>query len=295
MVGFVLRYSPFYSKVKELVSSGIIGRVLTINATEPIGSPLVILFNRSWRREEEIAGPFILEKCCHDLDVIRMIADSNAETVVSFGKRSHFNHHNQPASHCSVCSIEKSCIYSSRNNSARINQYSQNAPNDDYEGMLEKIGAIQGEQDICVYNDFEHPDHQTVSIVFENGVLANFLYIWGQYNQSPEDHKHVGTGRTIQVCGSSGQIFGNFDDNELTVIHWEDGKGPRRDVISIKTDGSGHGGSEASLTDTFIRMIRGEECEIKATVEDGVEAARLSLAADLSRKTGRIVTMKDLD
>lgn len=286
MVGFCLRYTPFYRKVKELVDSGIVGQVLAINATEPISNNLTIVFNRSWRREVGIAGPFILEKCCHDMDIIRMVAGGEAEEVVSFGRRSHFNRQNQPASYCGACPVKDECVYSSEYNTTRVCSGGVDPHNDDYEGMLDRIGSIEGEREVCVYNDFDHPDHQTVSIAFDNGVLANFTYAWGQSKR--------GGGRTIHIHGSKGQLFGNIGgDQSISVSCW-DGTESKSETFGIETDGSSHGGGDGLLASTFMDIMRGEPCDIKAGMEDGIEAARLALAADLSHRRGEKVRMRDL-
>lgn len=41
-VGHVLRYTPYTQKIKQLVSSGAIGRVINMQHLEPIGSLLLI-------------------------------------------------------------------------------------------------------------------------------------------------------------------------------------------------------------------------------------------------------------
>lgn len=94
--GFVLRYSPVYEKVKEVLSSGILGRLYAINANENIapGHGGYIMCN--WRRLKRFSGPHILEKCCHDLDLINWFCESLPSRVASFGNRTFFVPENQP-------------------------------------------------------------------------------------------------------------------------------------------------------------------------------------------------------
>ena len=83
--GFVLRYAPLYRKAKEIITSGAIGRVLSIDANENIAPSHGGYIMTNWRRHKEIAGPHILEKCCHDLDLINWFCDSLPSKVAAFG------------------------------------------------------------------------------------------------------------------------------------------------------------------------------------------------------------------
>jgi predicted dehydrogenase len=88
--GFVLRYSKLYRKVKELITSGHLGKVLSIDANENITPAHGGYIMMNWRRLTELSGPHILEKCCHDLDLINWFCDSLPSKVASFGGLDYF-------------------------------------------------------------------------------------------------------------------------------------------------------------------------------------------------------------
>lgn len=88
--GFVLRYSKLYRKAKELISSGKLGKVLSIDANENIDPAHGAYIMMNWRRLTELAGPHILEKCCHDLDLINWFCDSLPTKIASFGGLDYF-------------------------------------------------------------------------------------------------------------------------------------------------------------------------------------------------------------
>jgi len=83
--GFVLRYAPIYLKAKALIDSGKIGRILSIDANENISPDHGGYIMTNWRRLTEMAGPHILEKCCHDLDLINWFTQSIPSKVAGFG------------------------------------------------------------------------------------------------------------------------------------------------------------------------------------------------------------------
>ncbi len=93
--GFVLRYAPIYRKAKQLLDSGKLGRILSIDANENIppfhGSYIMC----NWRRFRRFSGPHILEKCCHDLDLLNWFAGSLPARVAAFGSREFFIPENQ--------------------------------------------------------------------------------------------------------------------------------------------------------------------------------------------------------
>ena len=83
--GFVLRYSPVYRKVKEILDSGVLGKILSIDANENITPPHGSGMMLNWRRNSKYSGPYILEKCCHDIDLINWFTGSIPSRVASFG------------------------------------------------------------------------------------------------------------------------------------------------------------------------------------------------------------------
>ena len=69
MVGLVLRYAPLYVDLRKAQKDGLLGDVASIEASEHIPPYHGAFFMRDWRRYDRYAGGFLLEKCCHDLDL----------------------------------------------------------------------------------------------------------------------------------------------------------------------------------------------------------------------------------
>ena len=88
--GFVLRYAPIYRKAKEILNSGMLGELISMEANENITPEHGSYIMRNWRRKTELAGPHILEKCCHDLDLIEWLTDSLPAKIMAFGGRDFF-------------------------------------------------------------------------------------------------------------------------------------------------------------------------------------------------------------
>jgi predicted dehydrogenase len=83
--GFTLRYATIYRKAKEILVSGKLGKVISINASENIAPFHGAYIMEDWRRKKDLAGPHILEKCVHDLDLINWFTESVPKKVAAFG------------------------------------------------------------------------------------------------------------------------------------------------------------------------------------------------------------------
>lgn len=85
MIGFTLRYSPHYRRIQEIVRSGAIGSIVSLEFNETLDFNHGGYIHSDWRRLRTLAGSHLLEKCSHDLDVANWIIGSFASRVASFG------------------------------------------------------------------------------------------------------------------------------------------------------------------------------------------------------------------
>jgi predicted dehydrogenase len=132
-IGHVLRYSPHNMALRKLLlEDRVIGDVLSINHTEPVGwwHFTHSYVRGNWRREDTSA-PSLLTKSCHDIDVLLWLlcsppsyTNSSApphvpSTVSSTGSLHFFKKSRKPASagnatNCLSCPIEPECKYSAK-------------------------------------------------------------------------------------------------------------------------------------------------------------------------------------
>ena len=96
MVGLVLRYAPLYVDLRKAQAEGKIGNIASIEASETIPPYHGAFFMRDWRRYGRYSGSFMLEKCCHDLDLYNGVMGCRPRYVASFGGRRSFVPENAP-------------------------------------------------------------------------------------------------------------------------------------------------------------------------------------------------------
>ena len=120
LVCHVLRYTPFYKRVKSIVKSGLIGEVMSVDQVEGIGD---VHFTHSYVRgnwhSTKTAAPMLLAKSCHDLDIVQWLVDKPCTKVSSFGDLTYFTEKSAPdgaPKSCvdGECPYREQCIYNCR-------------------------------------------------------------------------------------------------------------------------------------------------------------------------------------
>ena len=299
VVCHVLRYTPFYAALEELVRRGDIGKLETIDAVEHVGYwHYAHSFVRgNWRRVDE-TSPMILAKSCHDMDILRWLAGGRCLKVQSFGALDHFHTGNAPegaAMRClDDCKYKDSCIFSAETiyitgKHCGIRNGKTGWPNSVVAGETpteEKLYAAlrTGPYGRCVYHcDNDVVDHQTVNLEFENNVHATFTM-----TAFTEQCR-----RTIKLTGTMGEIEGDLAHNTLTVYRF----GKEKEVISLndkKSEFAGHGGGDAGLMGQFCRLVASGGKDSLTSIDASVESHVMALAAEASRlRGGETIVLED--
>jgi len=87
-----------YIKIRETARNlETFGKIISIEACENIPPEHGGYIMRNWRRHRAEAGPHILEKCCHDIDILLWVVGSLPSRVSAFGGTDIFIPENAPA------------------------------------------------------------------------------------------------------------------------------------------------------------------------------------------------------
>jgi predicted dehydrogenase len=294
-VAHVLRYTPFFARIKELLDRGVIGQLQTVRHTEQVGYwHFAHSYVRgNWRRIED-SSPMILSKACHDFDILQWLIGAPCVELNSYGRLGYFNHQNAPegsTERCDQgCKVERSCPYSAQ----RI--YLEKLPPADHwphnvvaldtspEGLT--MALHEGPYGRCVYRcDNDVADHQVVSLRFANGVDAN-LTVSGFTRENT---------RTIHLMGSHGEIIGNFTGNEITVTDFRIDD-TRTSQLTVHGDSIHGGGDEGIMADFIGRVqdrLRGGGTTVAMTsLEQSIASHFMAFAAETSRLHGTAVRLQ---
>ena len=93
-VTFNYRYSPNNTKIKELISSGVIGDVFSIHFEWLLNTQHGADYYRRWHRNKANSGGLLVHKSTHHFDLVNFWLDANPKTVFAFGERNFYGRDN---------------------------------------------------------------------------------------------------------------------------------------------------------------------------------------------------------
>ncbi len=291
IVCHVLRYTAFYNQLKELIQSGRIGDVVTICANENVGywHQAHSFVRGNWRNSTQ-TSPMILQKSCHDMDILTWLLGKKCVSVSSFGSTQLFKPERAPegaALRClDGCKVKDSCpfdaekIYVTSPKTGRANGDSWISSVLSVENTLESTyqALREGPYGRCVYHcDNDVVDHQQTNLLMEDGSTISFTMC-----AFTEDCY-----RYFKAMGTKGEIEADMKSNVIHVREF--GKGEETiDVGKLSADLKGHGGGDSGIVKDFLEMLLSgaEPNERTTTLEHSMESHFIALAAEESRLNG---------
>lgn len=248
-LAYVLRYTPFFQKIKELININAIGTVrhIAIDMNVAFWHQAHSFVRGNWRKSGD-SSPMILAKSCHDFDIIHHLINNPCKNISSFGHLTHFTNENAPEgskTRClDGCLAEEKCPYSAKkiylqeNTNWPVNTICSDLS---YEGRLEAIK--NGPYGRCVYRcDNDVVDHQIVQLQFENHATATITM--SGFTQKLERH--------VKILGTHGEINGELADNKIELKQF--GMEPKQIQIQPATFGM-HAGGDFGLLEDFHLLL----------------------------------------
>jgi len=299
-VGHVMRYTPYTQKIKEIVDSGKIGKVMCIQHVEPVGwFHFAHSYVRgNWRRESE-ATFSLMAKSCHDIDWIRYIMGVPCTKVSSFGSLSYFTKENKPkeageAKRCLDCPIQDTCAYSAKTVYLdRVKKGHTGWPvhiivNSDIDIESVTDALKNGPYGRCAYEcDNDVCDNQVVNMEFEGGRTASFTMI------AFSEEVCV---RKTRVYGTMGQL--DCDGTKIRLFDFRDPQNPQTfspESEFTRSKMSGHGGGDWYLMDSFLAAVAfNDPSLILSGPHETLESHLIVFAAEKARRENNIVSTVDI-
>eukprot|EP00164_Ancoracysta_twista_P008264 GFYU01011894.1.p1 GENE.GFYU01011894.1~~GFYU01011894.1.p1 ORF type:complete len:448 (-),score=52.36 GFYU01011894.1:68-1411(-) len=303
----VLRYSPNIQKIKEIISSGVIGELCNVRHTEPVGHRhFAHSFVRGAWSQQSKSSFSLLSKCCHDIDLIRYLMDSPCTSVSSFGSLKHFRNSNKPeaagsATKCVECPLSQSCVYSAEKiylNPIKESGYigwpqvtfteltpdiedlpAGNSKTDAWHSKVKQtlLDTTYGD---CVYESANDVvDNQVVSMSFENGATATLTMI----------------AFTEKVCQREFAFFGTLgeirtDSENIEVHTFADGK---TEKTVIPYDPVTHGGADPAMFESFLQGLEQSDSTKNLTsAHESLMSHLMVFCAERSRVEKRVIDIQ---
>lgn len=257
-LGFVLRYSQFYRRIKELIDSGTIGQLVSFEFNEVVHPDHGGFIMQDWRRKREWAGTHLLEKCCHDIDLANWMSDSVPVKAASFGGLDFF----LPQNHGRV---------------AAIGPHKNGQPA--YSGSREHFIYTRVNRLDPFTTDKDIIDNQVVILQYASGVRATF-------------HTNLNCAlpeRRMYLCGTEGAIRGDVMTGQIEYkrISYDPA------VMMEKTAGGGHGGADGTLAEA-LRSSMLEGTAPLVGLDAGIRSAVACFGIDAALDTGTDIDLRPM-
>ena len=289
----VLRYTRIYRMLKDIIASGKVGNVLSINHEECVGNihQSHSFVRGNWGNEGRSSG-MLLQKSCHDLDLLQWLLDKKCRHIQSFGTLTYFRKENAPEGapeYCiQGCPHGETCQYNA------IKLYLDEKSNSWFRTACTRLHAPTNadvEKAIsttqygkCVFKcDNDVVDHQTVNMFFEDDVTVTFTM--NCFNRG---------GRFIHIMGTKGEIRAALDSNspiELYNIVTDS----TESIPMTGSDGilGGHGGGDQGIIETLYEYLNGCYAGPSIpTIDESCYNHLLAFAAEQSRLTNTVVDVE---
>lgn len=257
-IGFVLRYSAFYRTMKQWIDAGRLGDLISMEFNETLAPYHGAAMQGNWRRKSAWSGPMILEKCCHDIDLLLWMTGSRPRRVASFGGLNFFKAEN----------AHYNDLYPAGKNGYRY-----------YDRGLATGFAVGVEKNISPFSDDKDTvDNQVAIMEMENRSRVSFHYC--MHSAQLE--------RRFYMCGTRGTIRGNVLTGtlEYTPAGWDSRTETVRPI-----EGDDHGGAEEPMARDIIDcMLHGKP--MPTSLEEGLYSAFTCFGLEDARMSGTVVDMR---
>ena len=286
----VLRYTNFFGAIKDIVDSGELGKIVAIKHSENIGNfHMAHSFVRGNWRNDKFASPIILQKSCHDLDILLWLTGAHCRKVAAFGSLSYFKESNAPkgsTERCVNCPAAKNCRFEA------IKCYLPTLgtwPTDvvcleqTEEALMQALET--GPYGRCVYRcDNNVCDHMSIILEFDNNVTATFSLT----AQTSPCH------RNLHIMMEDGEIIA--DDSQRQILVRKHISSPAdtfsERIVNVRTNASGHGGGDAGIMEDFTASLSAGT-NTRSAISASVESHLMACAIEKSRLNGIVVDLEE--
>lgn len=300
IVGFNYRWSPYMTRIRELLDEGAIGRVTSVDFHWYLNTYHGASYFRRWHGEREHSGTLLVHKATHHFDLLNWWLQSEPTEVVAYGDLEHYGSNNDfRGDKCRTCPHTDKCdfYWDITEHEHLMNLY---VDHEEHDGYI---------RDNCLFrHDVNIYDKMSAQIRYANNVTVNYSLT----TYSPFE------GWRIAFNGTDGRIeawqdIPWMDEGELSqeelhememdqdadqmtqqpiVVHnlWED-----HEVEPVTFQRGGHGGGDQRLQDRIFRETdQPDPLGHMADSRDGAMSILIGIGARNSIETGDRVHIANL-
>ncbi len=301
IVGFNYRWSPYTTKVKQLLSEGAIGKVTSVDFHWYLNTHHGASYFRRWHGLRHKGGTLWVHKATHHFDLLNWWLDSDPEEVFAYGSLEHYGSAGPfRGNNCRDCAHTKNCEYywditkEKRDMDLYVN-------NEKYDGYI---------RDNCLFRkEINIYDKMSAQVKYKNKVTLNYSLT----TYSPFE------GWRAAFNGTEGRIEAALDipyhgkeslsQEELHDLEMNQGGGEIVDskpiivhplwkgheTVHVPFERGGHGGGDKRLQNKlFQEPDAADPYGRVAGLRDGVMSIMVGIAARKSIESGKPVRVAEL-
>ena len=305
IVGFNYRWSPYTTKIKELLAKNTIGMLTSVDFHWYLNTYHGASYFRRWHGLRQAGGTLWVHKATHHFDLLNWWINSDPNEVFAYGDLEYYGS-NGPfrGDNCRTCPHKSECDYywDITTNQHMMDLY---VANEKYDGYI---------RDNCLFRkEINIYDKMSAQVKYKKNVVLNYSLT----TYSPFE------GWRVAFNGKEGRIEAWLDipyQKDVTVNQAEmhaiemdqSGKDEMQfepiivhklwkeyDTVRVKMEKGGHGGGDKRLHDKIFRNPAIDDPYGRAAgVRDGAMSILIGIAARKSIESGqpiRIAELTDLE
>jgi predicted dehydrogenase len=296
-VTFNYRYSPPRSQVKDLLMSGVIGDVLSVDFHWLLNTHHGADYFRRWHAEKKNSGGLFVHKSTHHFDLVNWWLGGVPVSVFATGKREFYTPAmarrlglSGPHERCRTCPEKAKCsFYLNLEGSAGLNALY--AANEQHDGYF---------RDRCVFrSDIDIEDTMNAMVTYDTGATLSYslntFNAWEGYivafngTKGRLEHSIV---ESVYVNGTETVQGGVAEDGvKIRVVPL---RGAGYDIKPWSAAGDHGGGDRLMLEDIFLPSPAADKYLRAADERAGACSILVGIAANRSLQTGAQVRVADL-
>ncbi len=301
IVGFNYRWSPYSTKIKEVLMNNSIGTLTSVDFHWYLNTYHGASYFRRWHGLRQEGGTLWVHKATHHFDLLNWWIDSDPKEVFAYGDLEHYGS-NGPfrGVNCRTCPHQSKCdfYWDITRNQHLMNLY---VNNEHHDGYL---------RDACLFRpEINIYDKMSAQVKYMNNVILNYsLTTYSPYE-----------GWRVALNGTEGRIEAWLDipyfkdltvdqsemhtkemeqnsaeasESEPIIVHklWKD-----YETVKVPMERSGHGGGDKRLHDSvFKRPDDPDPYDRPAVLRDGAMSILVGIAARKSIESGDPVQIAEL-
>ncbi|MFH2069003.1 MAG: Gfo/Idh/MocA family oxidoreductase [Candidatus Omnitrophota bacterium] len=283
-VTFNYRFTPYTTRIKELLKKEIVGNILNVNFEWMLDTSHGADYFRRWHRKMENSGGLLVHKATHHFDLLNWWLEEEPEQVMAFGSRRFYGPtRKERGERCLTCRYKKTCEFY-----LDITRSTVGVPLKEF--YLETESADGYYRDRCVFaEEIDIYDTMSVNVQYSGGAFLSYSLT----AHSPYE------GWKASINGTKGRLeiaeyhSGMKVAEPALYINLYNRKGEKMEYTIPKATG-GHGGGDERLQDMLFRGGIPDPLNHQAGSYAGATSILTGIAANKSIKDGKAIRIKDL-